>query len=344
MKNFVEPLRVNGARVFQPVPSLRGTDWKNRIPSGHPVNEERPMKNVSDPHSIPAGRCGGVLLAACCVSLFIPRSTFAQAQVRRPESAPSIPNPPVGTYQLMLDSKENGVTTLYVLDTATGEIYKKTVDADSWSSEQPIPSLAERRERRKALSATREADRERSIIAEKKKQEKRDAFTKWFRDKTLEEQVKAAETIYVFKCVVVENSHTLVKGQVEPAKAFQMVEYLKSSSNRIMESHLPPPFYPPVGGFVDMTSSFNAQNRSEGEMLVRFAVRGEPQKPRLDFTFAKETEERSYETESSPSFHSSQQSVYTIVLPVPREPEEFIADIKAILAKEKEEERDAQED
>ena len=197
------------------------------------------------------------------------------------------------------------------------------------------------------------------INSEKAKQEREEAFDaervsiqNVFREGTLEEQVKAADEILVLQ--IVQSQSVRVSGAhgMEFQKSLQAVETLKKSRTGRRGLPRPPSVVRSSSDDEAFPKQFHFpkwrdQNFEAGETFVYFTARSEVWDVWYEFVFAMEGLELPAQTEDPPRYYAGRLIPSTILptfIQTPRGPAELIADIKAILEKGKEEERDAQGD
>ena len=247
----------------------------------------------------------------------------------------------IGRFQFAVDSTESG-TSLYVMDTVTGQMICRSMHEghNTWYPVLPTPSLAvfqdvmTKHENDVKITQERksEIERERKIVAEK------------FCAGTLVEQIEMAESILVFQCVkrpahtsyarVVSaaTSVTPVPSSGPTGNSFGFPEILKGPRISQVRSKT---FYTTGAGTIAwvirdlnysndgivnsrLYNSLQKVNINEGELLVLFTVSNEQLETHFEFLFAREQLETSEFT----------------TLPFTNEPEDFIAEIKAVLAEE----------
>ncbi len=222
--------------------------------------------------------------------------------------------PEIGRYQLAIAESANEARTLYIMDTATGNLFQRLRGEREmeWCPVFPLSStsafesaITESARRTKAAE-----ERQAKIDAE------RSAFIAKFREWTLAEQVKAAESILVLQYPPSEQRTVILASRGGIATPTKVIEVLKGSE------------YPEVGyTHVSASSalrSFYRKNMDDGEPIIYFAVSDGQLEPHSEFLFARE------------QFGLPEQVDSFTVLPLTRDPAEFIKDIKAILANKEE--------
>jgi len=252
--------------------------------------------------------------------------------------------PQAGRYQMWMVAKEDKAETLYVLDTATGDILRKPMyNQAEWRFDSTIPSPSTVAQMKAKYEREQAAEIERVTKRAEERKAAKEAACALFRTGTLEEQVKAAGTIKVYRfddtlsltieelinpAAVAEKSYdtTTPRGAQAARKAQEEAVARRALAQQAQASGQQGAIRRPLAPFLSPRAAIQSQTwevladipMEKGEVFVSFL-----QGSFDEFIFASDRLKLP-EAGDGPVF----------LLPSKREPAELVEDIKAILAKE----------